>query len=125
MGQVLIDLATTFDYESPAVGSDPLDTPPFEFPSLLASTPCGGESNFDIFSSFSMGVAEIMTHEITPITTAVDQIFSFSTLPATVSGGITLSTDNEWVFIPSPNPFSFSCDVKASTPREGGWVIGG
>lgn len=55
MGQGFIDLVVAFDYESPANGSR--DT--FEFLSLLASMPSGDESNFDIFSAFSVSVAEL------------------------------------------------------------------
>lgn len=54
MGQALIDLAMAFDFKLPAKGSDSMGTPPFEFPSLLASMPRGGESTSDIFKTIFM-----------------------------------------------------------------------
>lgn len=104
MSQALIDLSTTLDDES-LVGDG------FEFQSLLDSTPSDNECNFDIFSTFSMGVAGITIPEVTPIGT--DQIANPNTLPSTASKGMTPPSDNERVSIPSN-------DLEASTPREGG-----
>ncbi|KAG6670959.1 hypothetical protein I3843_Q025500 [Carya illinoinensis] len=94
VGQDLVNLATTFDLELPAQGSTLMGSPPFKFPYLLASTPGGGESNFEIFKAFSL-VAGIVILGITPITTRGDQIYNSSTLPTTISRGITPSTDNK------------------------------
>lgn len=92
---------------------------PQPFPSLLAFTPSNSESNFEIFNTFSMGMIGIMTPEVVPITTSTNQIYSSSTLPVTIFGAITLSTNNEWVSIP-PSPSSFGNNVETYTPREGG-----
>lgn len=119
MGQDLVDLAVALDHESPVGGLEAIDT--FKFPSLLDSTPSDDESKFNIFSAFSMVVVGVTTLEVQPIST--DQVVSSNTSPCTVSEGVTPPMDNEWVFIPS-NLSSFSSDLEASTPREGGGLSG-
>ncbi|XP_041000173.1 uncharacterized protein LOC121246188 [Juglans microcarpa x Juglans regia] len=63
MGQALVDLATTFDFDLPPKRYCSTGTSPFEFPSLPSSTLTlsGGEISKDIYYTFSMGVSGIVT----------------------------------------------------------------
>lgn len=122
MGQGLVDLAKSFDFELPTKGSDSMGTPPFDFPSLLSSvsTPSGGHFTSDIFDSFSMGVARVVTSEVETNTASGDQGSSLSSLPKTVSKGVKPSTDNERLSISLPSLPFLGSDVEPSTPWERG-----
>lgn len=126
MGQALVDLAMTFNFDLPAKGTESVSTPPFEFPSLLSptSTPSVGNLSVDMYSAFFMGVAGAGAPEAVLLGGAQtnteddhrEQGSALSSLPATVFWGVTPTTNQERVLIRSPSPSSFSSDEDSTAP---------
>lgn len=65
MDQALADLATAFDFDLPAKGTESVSMSSFEFPSLLSPTSMPNVDDLfaDMYNAFSMGVARAAAPE--------------------------------------------------------------